>query len=224
MLLIVTGSVCSGKHTLTNRVLSQPDTKLISLLSTEPEHFGSYHSQVTDATFDDISDMVVLQSDYGYRSGISRSALVNQLTEVDKVSVVMCSVVEALALSRLAPSLNTASVCVYLHCRQSELIRRLSQKQRLHPMIPIDCYRAICEIYENHNAQYGKLEDQSIYGNGFTSVMPINTGKASDSTYQAMIIEPLLSILESFSVYKNMRKYRRQKQSTLLEVLKYANN
>lgn len=223
MLLVLTGPSCSGKSTLANRVLHTSDARLLNLSSTECETLGTTHITVTDSTFDSVADMLVLRNDDTCRSGISRSELCLAVADVDKIVVITCNVQEALALARIAPGLNTPSICAFLHCKPIELIRRLHSKQRLNRLDEETCYRSICEIYEDHNSNFIQLEDLSLSGNGFTSVLPINTGKAPAVNYQALVVDPLMAVLDSLSVYKNMRKMRFQQNTSLLEVLKHAN-
>lgn len=205
MLLVITGATCSGRHTLAEHLSTKiAKTDLLRIITTKVVDDPRYCS-VTDSIFEEsASDYILLPSEDIYRYGISRTELYAATQDVDSVVVLICSSDEALALARHAPRFNFASLCVYLHCRHSELVERLSTK--LGPTA--ECYDEIHDIYADHNTNYSKLEDLSNTGNGFTATMPISTSKTTLDIFGDTVVSPLISVLDSFSSYKTMRQLR----------------
>lgn len=219
MLIVITGAACSGKNTLAQRVLAHVEDSLeLKVMTDSCPYYGSSYCHVDRATFDAVEDMLVLNSDGEYRYGISKSALQMALINVDMTNVLVCGHDDVAALSRLAPSLNTSSICAYVHCNVAELVKRLSKRTMV--LSPDEIYAQLQTIYADHNSIYASLEDSSIASNGFTAVIPINSGSTTSTFYQTLIVDPLLAILDSFSIYKNMRQFRSMKNS--LGALKHA--
>lgn len=219
MLIVITGAACSGKGTLAAKVLSHvEDSTELKVMTDACPYYGSSYDHVTCEQFSAVPDMLILNATGYSRYGISKSALQLALINVDTAYVLVCGHEDVILLSRLAPSLNTTSICAYLHCSPAELIKRLTKRQmRLNTE---EAYEQLQTIYDDHNSVYAILEDMSIASSGFTAVIPINSGSTSNSFYQALIVDPLIAILDSFSIYKNMRQLRSTKNS--LGALKHA--
>lgn len=194
MLLVLTGVACSGRSTLLSHILKYEGVQEIRLLSTVPRDGYEY---VPDELFDSVPDLLVLHRG-DYRTGVSRSVL-----PTHEVGIIRCSYDEAKHLSMVAPSLNTASICVFLHCGISELLCRLHERLKRSDSAE-SCEELIREIYEDHNMAFVELENNAINQQGFNAVLPVNTSVPTSESYKDLILNPLMAIFDSLNVYKNM--------------------
>jgi len=218
MLLVITGASFTGKRTLATKIVEKlPDVVLLDIDTTCVTERTGYRQVDGDVFSENADDYIMFPSDDGNKYGISKKHLDIECQDATKVVVIVCRYNDALILSRYAPRLNISSVCAYLHCRQSELLQRLCDSNAP----ASQCYMQVQSIYRNHNLDYLKLENLSINSNGFTSVLRINSGASPIEFYTSMIIDPLMAIIESFSVYKNMRKLCNVQHT--LGVTNYAN-
>lgn len=192
MLLVLTGVACSGRATLLSHILKSEGVREIRLLSTSPRDGYDY---VPDELFDAIPDCVVLYRGE-YRVGVSLSLLTTR-----DIGIIRCNYDEAKSLSLIAPSLNTSSICVFLHCRASELLCRLHERLKRGTG---DCESLVQEIYQDHNMAFVELENSALSQTGFNAVLPVNTSVPTTESYTDLILTPLLSIFDSLNVYKNM--------------------
>jgi hypothetical protein len=197
MLLVLTGAACSGRSTLLSHILKSEGVQEIRLLSTCPRDGYDY---VSDELFDAVPDMVILHSG-SYRTGVSRATLTTR-----DIGIIRCNYDEAKSLSLLAPSLNTSSICVFLHCRATELLCRLHERLKIGTG---DCEELIKEIYRDHNMAFVELENSALAQQGFNAVLPVNTSIPSEESYNDLILKPLLSMFDSLNVYKNMCALRK---------------
>jgi hypothetical protein len=170
--------------------------------------------------FQAVPDMLVLFNNGVYKTGVSFAHLSHSVFGFDNIAIIRCNYDEAVSLSKIAPKLNTSSVCVFLHARTSELLCRLHERNKKKHITPDECYEIVQEIYEDHNRYFVTLEENSLANSGFTAVLPVNTGATKKDTYVNLIVQPILSMFESLTVYKNMRKMRNNPQ---VGVLRYAN-
>ena len=218
MLLTITGPLCSGKYTLASRVLNAIANSIeLKMVTDSKPYHSSFYQHVSASEFDAMDDMLIT-CNTEYRFGISRKTLTEATLNVDCLYVMVCAHTDVVALSKLMPKLNTPSLCVYLHCRINELLKRLADRQQ--HLSPTDLHNYMQNIYADHNAIYTLLENTSIARSGFTAVIPMNSGFTSCEDYKELVVDPLIAILDSFRIYKNMRKFHTKRHS--LGVVKYA--
>lgn len=203
MVIVITGATGSGKTTLGNCLYeSVPYTR--NSVSTTTRTKGKGEIEGFDYFFVDRPEFERMVADGemvehveydGNLYGTSKAALTSAGSAPDTVAVVVCEINGAKMLGPFLRSQGIPCICVYMHCRQVELVRRITERGRTEIAGDSLSHARLTDIYDDHSAHFGYLNRNSGRRRSYHKVISVDSGKITPEQYPTVTIPNLLECL-----------------------------